>query len=147
MPRPDFQTLCDDLLRAGVSPLHARRAVDELGDHFEDLVLERLEGGLPRDEAECEAGRQLGNLDVVAEHMRADPGLRSWAWRWPRIALLVYPLACVAALPAVPFVAGAAHRDSIARWMTGMLFAGAFTASLFLLLQLAITMAASGVAR
>ena len=147
MPRPDFDTLRDELLRAGVAPLHARRAVDELDDHFEDLLLDRLEAGVPRDAAEREACRQLGDLAVVAEGMRSNPDLRSWAWRWPKIALLVYPLACAAALPAVPFLGDAGYRDSVARWMTGMLLAGLFTASMFLVLQLAIVAAGSGLAR
>lgn len=147
MPRPDLVTLRDELLRAGIAPTHVRRAVTELDDHFDDLVLEKLDKGISQQEAERIACQQLGRLDVVAEHMRADPGLRSWAWRWPKLALIVYPIACVAALPAAPFVVGAQHRDSVARWLAGLLLAGLFTASMFLVLQLAITMTGSGLPR
>lgn len=144
MPRPDLVTLRDELLRAGIAPLHVHRAVSELDDHFDDLVAEQLGSGATRDEAERSACLQLGRLDVVAEQMRANPELRSWAWRWPKLALIVYPIACVAALPAAPIVAGVQHRDSVARWLAGLLLAGLFTASMFLILQLAITMTASG---
>lgn len=144
MPRPDFNALRDELLRAGIAPMHVRRAVSELDDHFEDLVIDQLASGRSRDDAERIAHQQLGSLEIVAERMRADPGFRSWAWRWPRLALFVYPIACVAALPAVPFIVGAEHRDSIARWMAGLFLGGLFTASMFLVLQLAITMAGSG---
>ena len=147
MPRLDLDTLRDELLRAGIAPTHVRRAVAELDDHFEDLVLDQLESGLSREDAERIADQRLGSLEIVADRMRADPGLRSWAWRWPRLALFVYPIACVAALPAVPFIVGAEHRESVARWTAGLLLAGLFTASMFLVLQLAITMAGSGLPR
>lgn len=147
MPRPDLNTLRDELLAAGIAPLHVQRAVSELDDHFEDLMLHEMDEGAARCDAEQSALQQLGSLDVVAEHMRADPALRSWAWRWPRLALIVYPIACIAALPAVPFVADAEHRDSVARWLAGLVFAGLVTASMFLVLQLAITMSASGLPR
>lgn len=147
MPNPDLDTLADELLRAGIAPDVVGRTVAELDDHFEDLVLEQRQRGLERDAAERFALQQLGNLDVVAECMRAEPGLRSWAWRWPKLALVVYPIACLAALPAVPFIAGVEHRESVARWMAGLLIAGLFTASMFLVLQLAITMTGSGLQR
>lgn len=144
MPRPNLDSLRDELLRAGIAPAHVHRAVAELDDHFEDLLLEQIGNGASRDEAERTACRQLGTLDVVAEQMRAHPELRSWAWRWPKLALIVYPIACVAALPATPIVAGVLHRDSVVRWGAGLLLAGLFTASMFLVLQLAITMTGSG---
>lgn len=147
MPRPDLESLSDELYRSGIAPDCVRRAVAELDDHFEDLVLEQLQQGQGRDAAERVALRQLGDLDVVADFMRAEPGLRSWAWRWPKLALVVYPIACLAALPAVPFIAGVEHRASIARWTAGLLIAGLFTASMFLVLQLAIVMAGSGLPR
>ena len=72
--------------------------------------------------------------------MRQQPGLKSWAWRYPRVAMLVYPLACVAALPAVPIIAGVRHAPHVIRW-AACLFIGAFvTAAMFLLLQLSITL-------
>lgn len=147
MPRPNLSALRDELLRAGIAPTHVHRAVTELDDHFEDLVSEQLGNGVSSDEAERMACRQLGSLDIVAEQMRAQPDLRSWAWRWPRLALIVYPIACLAALPAAPLVAGVQHRDSVVRWLAGLLLAGLFTASMFLVLQLAITMTGSGLPR
>lgn len=147
MPRPELTALRDELLRAGVAPQHVHRAVTELDDHFEDLLLEQLANGATRAAAERVACRQLGRLDVVAKEMLANPDLRSWAWRWPKVALIVYPIACVAALPAAPLVAGLQHRDSVARWLAGLLLAGLFTAAMFLVLQLAITMPGSGLPR
>lgn len=140
MPRPDFSTLQSELLNAGIKAVHVRRTLIELDNHFDDLVNDRLDGGIDRQTAEREALKQLGDLSFVAEQMLAAPELRSWSWRWPRLALIVYPFACLAALPAVPFVAGIEHAASVGRWMAGFLLAGLVTASMFLLLQLTITM-------
>jgi hypothetical protein len=50
----------------------------------------------------------------------------------------VYPLACLALLPAAPVVAGISHASAVVRWGTSLLIAGIFTASLLLVLQLSI---------
>lgn len=138
MPRPDLSGLRNELLRSGISPRHVHRAINELDEHFEDLVDASMEEGFSRGLAEKRAIRALGDLGEVSSAMSQQADLKSWAWRYPRIALLVYPLACVAALPAVPVRAGVDNAGVIARWATCLLLAGFLTATLFLVLQLSI---------
>ena len=126
----------DRLLAAGLSPAHVQRTLTELSDHFEDLLAEAEAGGA--ENAEQQACEQLGRLDVIAAELCRAPDLKGWAWRWPRLALVVYPLACMIALPAVPIVAGVEHAASVMRWMAGLLLAAMITAGMFLALQLAI---------
>ena len=38
----DLSRLQSELLRSGVAPRHVRRTVDELNDHYEDLVEQAL---------------------------------------------------------------------------------------------------------
>ncbi|MDH3748214.1 MAG: permease prefix domain 1-containing protein [Gammaproteobacteria bacterium] len=140
MPRLNVAALRNELLRAGISPTHVRRTLTELNEHFEDLVDERLIAGCDRDEAEQQALQSLGPMTDVATAMLDQPQLKSWAWRWPRVAVVVYPLACVAALPVVPLIVGVEHAESITRWTLGLLLAALVTATMFLVLQLAITL-------
>jgi hypothetical protein len=139
MPRPNFIELRSELLQSGISPAHVYRALTELDEHFEDLVDARVADGHERIVAETHAIDALGDLGEVSSAMRRQPELRSWAWRHPRLAVLVYPLACVAALPAVPVIAGVQHASQIARWAICLLVGGFVTALMFLLLQLSIT--------
>jgi hypothetical protein len=64
--------------------------------------------------------------------------LKTWAFRYPKLAVVIYPLACVAVLPAFPVMASVAHRDLLARWGTALLAAGLITAAMMLVLQLTI---------
>jgi AcrR family transcriptional regulator len=139
MPRPNFIELRSELLQSGISPAHVYRALTELDEHFEDLVDARVADGHARIVAETHAIDALGDLGEVSRAMRRQPELRSWAWRHPRLAMLFYPLACVAALPAVPVIAGVQHASQIVRWAICLLVGGFVTALMFLLLQLSIT--------
>jgi hypothetical protein len=56
------------------------------------------------------------------------------------LALVAYPIACIAALPAVPLIAGAAYATALARWIGCALLGGPVTASMLLVLQLVITL-------
>jgi hypothetical protein len=138
MPRPELSVLRNDLLAAGVSPRHVHRAVSEIGEHFEDLVDAGIAEGFARDNAERQAMRALGDLGAVTAAMQRQGELKSWAWRYPRLALLVYPLAFVAALPAVPVRASVDNAGVIARWATCLVASAFLTALLFLVLQLSI---------
>ena len=140
MPRPDLSQLRTQLLRSGVAPRHVQRTVAELDAHFDDLVDEALGAGADQARAEHQAIRQLGDIDLLADAVRARPELRSWAADYPRIALLVYPLACLAILPAVPIIAGIANASYLARWIACALLSGLVTASMLLVLQLSITL-------
>jgi len=49
--RSQFSELTERLLRAGVALRHVRRYVNELRDHFDDLLREEMGGGATRDDA------------------------------------------------------------------------------------------------
>lgn len=141
VPRLRLSALAAELRRSGVAQQHVRRAVAELEDHYADLVDDAQAGGVSRAEAESIAESRLGGLAQISQAYRAQPALRGWAYRWPHVAIAVYPLACLAALPAAPFAAGARHRDTLLRWTIGLFSAAAFTATLLLALQLTIRFA------
>ena len=134
----DLTRLQTRLLRWGVAPRHVRRTVAELQDHFDDLVEQGLSDGADRLTARADAHAMLGNLDDIAEAVRAQPELRSWAFRHPRMAAVIYPLTFIALLPAAPVFIGYAHAGYIARWIACLLLGGLVTAGMFLFLQLAI---------
>lgn len=140
MPRLDLAGLQNDLLRAGVAPRHVRRTVAELTDHYDDLVGNALADGADRAAAEKSALRDLGDLRDIAAAIRAQPGLRSWANRFPYVALIVYPLTYVALLPAIPIMAGVAHAGALGRWAACIFLSGVVTAAMFLFLQLSIVL-------
>ena len=140
MPSFDLSELQNDLLRSGVAPRHVRRTVMELTDHYEDLVERALAHGAETDEAHARACDDLGDLRDVATAIRAQPELRSWAARFPYIALIVYPLTCLALLPAVPVIVGAAHAGYLARWVLCIFLSGLVTAAMILFLQLSIAL-------
>jgi uncharacterized membrane protein len=139
MPETELSRLQGSLLRSGVAPRHVRRIVTELRDHFDDLVAEGIGDGLDADVAHANALQALGDPDDIARAVRAQPGLRSWAFRFPRLAAVVYPLTFFALLPVAPVFIGFAHATSIARWTACLLLGGLVTATMFLVLQLAIT--------
>ena len=140
MSRPDLGRLPARLLRSGVAPRHVQRTVAELDAHFDDLVDEALGNGSDRARAECRAIKQLGDIELLADVVCARPELRSWAANYPRIAIVIYPLACLAVLPAVPLIAGVANASHLARWIACALLSGIVTAAILLVLQLSITL-------
>ncbi|MGI9271416.1 MAG: permease prefix domain 1-containing protein [Woeseiaceae bacterium] len=140
MREPNFRQFQSQLLRVGISPRYVRRTVSELREHLDDLVDAELDAGRDLEDARRAAAQQIGDLREVAVAMRACPELRSWSYRFPRIAVVVYPLTCLALLPAVPVLAGIAHAPQLARWGACMVLGGTVTASMFLLLQLTISL-------
>lgn len=138
MREPDFRSLAPRLLRNGIAPRHTHRAVNEIRDHYHDLVDAAMDSGLTASEARQLAARDLGSLDDIVTQMKARRELKSWAFRYPRAAVVFYPLACLAALPAMPVYAGIANAPVLARWGASLLVAGLFTLSLLLILQLSI---------
>lgn len=141
MSTPEFSRLLHGMLKAGIAPRHAHRAVEELEAHYEDIVYAAVEDGASQSEARHLAEQRLGDLGAVQTAMEAQPALRSWAWRWPRVALIVYPAACLLALPAVPMLAGVRYAPEIARWTACLLLGGLVTASMILFLGLAVNFA------
>jgi len=138
MHRPDRVRLEAELVRAGLSPGRLRRTLQELDDHYADIVAEGIADGLDPVEAEARAGRRLGSPDELAAAVRERPELRGWAFRHPYLALVLYPLTCLAVLPAVPLLAGVAHAPQLGRWTASIVLSGLVTATMFLVLELAI---------
>ncbi len=136
----DRTQLQNRLLRSGIAPRHVRRTVKELEDHYDDLVEQRLRDGMDVPQAGAEARAALGSVDDIVAAVRARPELRSWAFRYPRLAAVVYPITFVVLLPAAPVFIGVAHASLIARWAACLLLGGLITAGMFLVLQLAITL-------
>lgn len=140
MPRPDFNSLQSQLLRTGIAPRHVHRTITEMNDHFDDLVEDAVQSGLDEAGAERHANQELGDMNLIAAAVCERPELRGWAANHPRVALVVYPLACLAVLPALPVIAGVANASYLARWIACAILSGLVTASILLLLQLSITL-------
>jgi hypothetical protein len=138
MREPDFNDLATKLLKSGIAPRHAHRTVNELRDHYDDLVDAAVDDGATRKKARRHAAVGLGPMDDFVSEMASRRELKTWAYRYPRLAIVVYPVACLAVLPAVPVVAGIAHRTALMRWGASLLGAGVVTAVMLLVLQLSI---------
>ncbi len=138
MRDPDFIALTTRLLRHGISARQAHRTVNELRDHYDDLVDAAVDEGANSKNARRRAATELGSMDDFVAAMASRRELKTWAFRYPRLAVVVYPLACLAALPAMPVLAGIAHRTTLARWGASLLAAGVVTALMMLTMQLSI---------
>jgi hypothetical protein len=138
MREPDFSSLATELLRMGITPHHVQRTVHELRDHYDDLVDAAVDGGANSKAARRIASRQLGSIEEFAAEMSSHRELKTWSFRYPRLAVVIYPLACLAILPGIPVFAGVAHRSALMRWGTSLLAAGLVTALMFLTMQLSI---------
>jgi hypothetical protein len=138
MREPDFSALASRLLKIGLSPRHAHRTVNELRDHYDDLVDAAVDGGANSETARFRAAEVLGPTDDFIAEMASRRELKTWAYRYPHLAVVVYPLACLAALPAMPVIVGIANRTAIARWGASLLAAGLVTSVLLLIMQLSI---------
>ncbi len=138
MRKPDFDRIGRRLLRAGIASRTAKRVVRELEEHYDDIVAAGVSDGLPQERAMRLAADALGDMDEFVVAMQSQPELRSWAFRYPRLARVAYPLACLVLLPAYPVMAGMAHAPQIARWGLCLMIAGLVTVSIFAGLRLAI---------
>ncbi len=138
MHDPDFTRLRQRLLESGIPTRHVGRTLDELEDHYRDLIDEATCDGESIDDARAQAAARLGDIDNVVAGTLACQNLRGWAYRYPRIAIFFYPLACLFALPAMPVIAGVSNAPLVARWGASLLLAGLFTATMLLVLQLSI---------
>lgn len=138
MREPDFNKLATKLRNQGITPRHVHRTVNELRDHYDDLVDSAVDAGANSKKARRLAARELGSMDEFVREMASRRELKTWAFRYPQLAVVVYPLACLAVLPAMPVFAGIAHRTALVRWGTSFLAAGLVTALMLLTLQLSI---------
>ena len=138
MREPDFNALATRLLKSGITPYHTHRTVNELRDHYDDLVDAAVDAGANSKKARRLATTELGTMDDFVVEMASRRELKTWAFRYPHLAVVVYPLACLAVLPAMPVFAGIAHRTTLVRWGVSLLGAGLVTALMMLVMQLSI---------
>jgi hypothetical protein len=96
-----FDSLREQLLRAGIAPRHVRRYIGELRDHFDDLTREEIASGASQSVAKVRARNRLGSDADLADVMLARPELRSLAARHPLMVFGLGPVAMVVAALAV----------------------------------------------
>jgi hypothetical protein len=92
MSNERFVDLTERLLRAGIAARHARRAVQELREHYADVVQELRAAGMSPAEIEAQAAQRLGSDQDFVSHMLERPELRSWAYRRPFVAFTLLPI-------------------------------------------------------
>ena len=126
-----------ELRKSGIAPRHIRRTLAELADHADDLVSELLMAGASHEQASRHAMRELGDPVQIAAAARAQPNLLSWAYRFPQLALIVYPLVWLAA---APVAMGVQYAPAVARLCACLVLSALVTASMILVLQLSITL-------
>ena len=134
----DSESFESGLRRRGVAPTVAARMALEMADHLDDLVDELIAAGDSDAVAREKAMARLGELDIVAASCNGYPELQTWWKRHPRVAVCVYPVMYVAALPAAPVIAGFTHRALVARWTACLFASGVVTSTLFWLLTLVV---------
>mgnify|MGYP001811743974 CR=1 FL=1 len=134
----DFDALYGKLIEEGIRPRHARRTVAEMRDHYDDLVDELTARGANADIVRRDANVALGSMENLVAGMSSRRELKTWVYRYPMLAVLFYPIACLLVLPATPVIAGVTHAAELARWGLSLVAAGAFTAALLLAMQLLI---------
>jgi hypothetical protein len=117
MPDHSFESLREALLRMGVAPRHARRAVLELDSHFRQLVQEGLQRGDSAEAARIVARELLGTDEVLISRYAGMPELRAWSSRWPAVWFTLVPLMSFIAL----FVAAMAILCVSGELMSGYL--------------------------
>ena len=128
------------LLEEGVAPRHVVRIISELADHHEDLELEGERQGLDADTANAQASKRLGTQSHIAAHVLCRVELKSWCFRYPRLARLAMPIAYVAMLPLVPVFAGITNASAIVRWCACLMLSALVTAAMLLVMQISIGM-------
>jgi hypothetical protein len=131
-----FNGMRMQLVSAGVAPTEARRIIEELHDHVDDIRLEYVGKDISAEEIQ----QRLGDPAVLAEQILSKPELRTWAYRYPRIARIAMPVAYVLLLPTTPVFAGVANPELVARWGASLLLGAAVTAAMLLMMQLSITL-------
>jgi hypothetical protein len=86
------------LVRGGIAPRRARRALREFAEHRSDIVRERLALGESAAQSALAADARLGTPGALVDRMLACPELKSWYRRRPWLAFAVAPVAAFCAL-------------------------------------------------
>ena len=135
-----FRELRCSMQNSGVAPRHIRRMVLELHDHLDDLKQEAVANGCDPFQAHARAVREIGDQKILARKILEHSELKTWVYRYPRVARLYYPVAYVLLLPAAPVFAGVARASMIARWGAALMLSATVTAAMFLAMQLSIAL-------
>ena len=140
MASRQFRAFSRRLLDSGVSPKVVSRIVIELQDHYDDLIDEAIANGEPLSQAREAAVTRIGDPGMIAEQILETPELRSWIYRYPRIARVYLPIAYALLLPAAPVFAGMANPGVVMRWSAALMLSAGVTAAMLLSMQLAIVL-------
>ncbi len=140
MPDLRLQEFERQLLRAGVVPSHARRSTLEIEEHLKDLQENAVEEGATQSAAMTIAQNKMGDLQLIADDIICRVELKTWAYRYPRAASVVLPVAYLALLPTKPLFSGVENAHIIARWGACLMAGAIITAAMFLGMQLSIAL-------
>lgn len=140
MREAEFGMLRRYLLRSGVARSHVERIAAELDDHLDDLRHEAIEAGFSPEKARREALNRLGSQRELAQRILEFKELRTWEYRYPRIARVYFPLAYAILLPTRPLFSGLANPFMVVRWGAALMLSGFVTAGMLLCMQLAIVL-------
>lgn len=86
------------LVRGGIAPRRARRALREFAEHRSDIVRERLNLGESAAQSALAADARLGTAGALVDKMLACPELKSWYRRRPWLAFALAPVGAFCAL-------------------------------------------------
>ena len=98
MSHLQLDALRGKLLRAGIAPVHVRRYLGELRQHFDDLARAEAGNGLSGDAALQAARARLGSDADLAAAMLARPDLRTLGARFPWAVFGLAPAVTLALL-------------------------------------------------
>jgi len=129
---PQFAELERLLWCSGVSDDCSQRLLEELQDHFCDLVAEERAGGCDPAQAVARSLLALGRPKDIAAAAAQRTELLAFSHRHPFLRDVTRGLVTAAAIPALPVYFCAQRRDSIARWCASVGLAGLLTAALLL---------------
>jgi hypothetical protein len=87
-----FESVREELLRAGIAPRHANRYVIELREHLADLTARERAAGLDPKQSVERAGALLGSDAELARAMIDKGAPRAWAARAPLAVFAVLPV-------------------------------------------------------
>ena len=140
MPEQTFDALRTELLESGIASRHVKRIISELSDHLEDIEIELQERGKTKAEAREIALGRIGDQKLIAGRMLETTELRTWIYRYPRVARVYLPIAYALLLPAAPVFAGLANPGKVFRWGAALMLSAGVTAGMLLFMQLAIVL-------
>ena len=129
-----FSTIQRQLQNSGVSVKYINRTIDELSDHLQDIRDENK--GQPV--TFQQAVDRLGEPRIIVQQLASRTELRSWIYRYPRLARIYLPIAWVLLLPVAPIFAGVANPSFTLRWSAALLFSALVTATLLRIMELSI---------